>query len=113
MSEYCLVIREQDRNVFDDIVQGRKIIETRAATPKYQSVRVGDWFTFVCGPDSVSKSIAGIAWYENIDDLYEHVSVEKVLPSAGSIEAAKRIHLGFPGYQDKLATYGVMAFELA
>lgn len=112
MKNYRLVIREENRNVFDELLDGRKSIETRAATGKYKSVAVGDHLTFVCGADSLTKTVAKVTHYRSIDDMYGILPVSKVLPSAGSVEEAKRIHFSFPGYGEKLEAFGVMAFKL-
>jgi ASC-1-like (ASCH) protein len=112
MPNYRLVIREQDRHVFDEIVDGRKSIETRAATGKYAGVKTGDTLVFTCGTATVTKTVVSAAHYNDLDDLYNHLSLGKILPSARSVEEAKQIHLSFPGYKQKLKTHGIVAFEL-
>lgn len=112
VKNYRLVIREQDRRVFNDIANGLKTIETRAATGKYKGVEEGDNLTFVCGEDELVKTVTSALHFETVDDLYGEVPIKKVLPSAKNIDEAKNIHLSFPGYKAKLETYGIMAFIL-
>jgi ASC-1-like (ASCH) protein len=112
MKRYRLIIREEDRNLFNQLVSGSKTIDTRAATSKYKNVQVGDILKFVCGQDELSKIVVGAVHYSSLDNMYGNLPMESILPSAHDISDAKRIHYSFPGYKEKLETYGVMAFKL-
>lgn len=52
-----LVFREVDRARFEEVRSGIKAVETRAATPKYQSINIGDELQFSCGGDTFSKKV--------------------------------------------------------
>lgn len=112
MKNYRLVIRKVDRHVFDEIADGRKSIETRAATDKYKHVSTGDLLTFTCEGELLTKTVTSVDHYKSIDDMYKLIPVSKVLPSASNVDEAKRIHFSFPGYKEKLEAFGVMAFGL-
>jgi ASC-1-like (ASCH) protein len=113
MRNFNLVIREVDRHIFEQIKSGAKSVETRAATPKYLSAHIGDTLTFVCGTDQITKTITSTQHFETIEKLYNQIPLQHVLPGIKSLAEAQKIHYSFPGYQQKLQQYGIMAFTLA
>tara|TARA_Y100000031_G_C8197895_1_gene374664 strand:+ start:859 stop:1041 length:183 start_codon:yes stop_codon:yes gene_type:complete len=55
MNTHVLKIRKVDKLVFDSIVKGEKVIETRAATPRYRKIKAKDILAFVCEGKRVEK----------------------------------------------------------
>jgi ASC-1-like (ASCH) protein len=55
MKKYILKIAETGRYIFDAIKKGKKKVETRAGTEKYQKIVAGDILVFSCGKDSFEK----------------------------------------------------------
>lgn len=112
MKNHRLAFREVDRDKYLDIVEGRKPIETRAATVKYRKVAVGDTFTIVCGRDYVIKKITWVRHFRSVDSMLRSLPLEKILPSAENKAQAEKIFYGFPGYRDKIKECGIIAFNL-
>src|SRR5687768_10467884 len=53
MKVYKIKFRIVDKDNFDDIKEGRKIYETRAATVKYKNMLIGDKLEISCGKSKV------------------------------------------------------------
>lgn len=112
MIKHLLKIREVDRKFFDVIKSGEKTIETRAATNKLRLIKSGDILKFICGEDVLEKKVLKVHHFKSIDDLTKSLEIKKIMPFASSLEEAKKIWFGFPGYKKKIKKYGLMAFEL-
>lgn len=104
--------RAVDKGIFKAVCQGKKTVETRANTPKYQQVAPGDVLTFVCGQESIDKTVDSVRTFTDIEELIEHISIAKINPEAKSAVELKKMYHSFPGYKDKIKTYGLVAWEL-
>ncbi|PIS14021.1 hypothetical protein COT65_01135 [Candidatus Shapirobacteria bacterium CG09_land_8_20_14_0_10_47_13] len=107
-----LLIRETDRWVFEAIKAGQKTIETRAATPKYQKIKIGDVLVFVCGQDRLEKQVAGVSLFAGLDQLLAKIDLKEIMPSVSSPQDAKKIWYSFPNYREKIKQYGLVAWRL-
>lgn len=107
-----LRIRASDKDIFDDLKSGRKSIETRARTKLYEPLTKGDTLTFVCGGKKLRKTITKVYRWRGVNALYREIPFKKVLPRVGSVEEAKRAHLAFPGYAEKIRASGLVGFKL-
>jgi ASC-1-like (ASCH) protein len=112
MKIHRVVFREVDRGKYNEVVQGLKTIETRAATIKFKDITVGDKLKFVCGKDAFEKSITGVKHYSSIDEMLAELPYKKILPSAKNRADVYKIYWGFPGYKAKIEKYGLMVFKL-
>ncbi len=112
MENHRLVFLETDRDKFDEIADGQKTIETRAATLKYRPIQAGDTLTFVCGSDALVKRVTNVSHFQSLDELFSSLPLENILPSAKSTEEAKNLYYKFPGYKDKIDAEGILAFTL-
>lgn len=112
MKTHRVVMREVDRDIFDQVVSGVKTIETRAGTPKYRAVEVGDSMLFVCGKDSFVKQIKSVRHFDSLDTLFDELPMQEILPQTKTREEAYAVYHSFPNYKEKLAEFGVVAFEL-
>lgn len=112
MKTHRVVFRAVDRDKFDEVRNGAKIIETRAATPKYQAIQTGDELLFACGEDTFAKRIIEVRHYDSLDTMFDALPLSKILPSVASREAAYEVYHSFPGYKEKLAEHGMLAFIL-
>jgi len=87
-----LKIRAIDRGIFEDIKNGLKKIETRAAIAGYCKIKKGDKIVFVCGQEKIEKKIEEAALYKNIGDLFKHYGVKDIFPRLTTVgEATKNI----------------------
>lgn len=108
-----LVFREVDRGNFERVRSGEKAIETRAASVKYQPIKVGDTLTFVCGDDSFVKAVTKIHHWPSIDAMFDEIPLHRVMPDMGTIEDAKKKYASYPGYEEKIREFGLLGFEMA
>lgn len=107
-----LKFREIDRDKFDAIVSGTKSVETRAATPKYRALKPGDNITAVCGADSTDMTIKSVSHFPDVASLLKQISQATILPGTSTVDEAEAIYYSFPGYKEKVAQFGLLAFEL-
>ncbi|MDE2071562.1 MAG: hypothetical protein KGI70_02420, partial [Patescibacteria group bacterium] len=92
-----LVFREVDRARFEEVHSGAKQIETRAATPKYRSVKVGDTLTFSCGSDTFTKKVGRIYHWAGPEAMLKEVELKRVMPDLDTIEQVKSRYASYPG----------------
>lgn len=112
MKNWTLRFRQVDRNNFEEVRDGSKSIETRAATIKYRPIEVGDTLTFVCGKDRFIKTISKKYHWAGIDEMLKEVPLKKVMPSVSSVEDMKKTYASYPGYDLKIRELGLLGFEL-
>jgi len=112
MGNRILKFRVVDREIFDAIIDGSKKIETRAATPKYRKVRVGDVLTLVCGKKKIKKRVKGVDYFKTISSILKKYKVEDINPKISSIKEAKEMWHSFPGYKEKIKKFGLVAWRL-
>jgi ASC-1-like (ASCH) protein len=112
MKQHILRLRSKDSSIYNDIVTGRKTVETRAATSKNRKIVRGDTIKFVIGKDSVVHRVQSVQHFDSVDEMLKVISLSHILPDAHSLEDALRVYDSFPGYKDKIKQYGILAFEL-
>ncbi|SRR6266550_2693160 len=112
MKKITLRFREVDRDKFDDVKNGLKTVETRAATSRYKDIQAGDLLIVVCGKDRIEKTVVASKHFDSVEAMLKECNLKQILPSANSVEDAYKMYYSFPGYKEKLDRYGVMAFEL-
>lgn len=110
--KHRLVFRASDRAEFQTIADGRKTIETRAATPKYRKVAVGDELVIRCGTEEVTRVVKRVEIYFSIDELLAGVGLNNVMPLVENVEQAKQEWYSYPGYRDKIAQHGLVAWYI-
>jgi ASC-1-like (ASCH) protein len=104
--------REVDRARFNEIKSGVKSVETRAATEKYQSIKVGDEITFTCGADTFSKKVNKVYHWSTVEAMVSEVGLKKIAPNLDTIEQLKDAYVTYPNYPEKIDKYGILGFEL-
>lgn len=107
-----LRFRKVNRGIFDAIRDGRKTIETRAATVRYQKARKGNRVIFVCGKDIFEKRIADAHIFKSVDELLKKYKVKQINPNIETEEELKKMYHSFPGYREKIKKHGLLAIEL-
>lgn len=110
MRTWILRLRAKDRELFEDIHAGRKRIETRAATPRYQQVQRGDTLVFVCGTRRIKKRITRVARFKSIAAMACALSFRAIMPSATSLTEVRKTYAAYPGYAEKIKKYGLVAW---
>jgi ASC-1-like (ASCH) protein len=82
MKKWVLRFREVDRSGYNDIVDGHKSVETRAATVKYKPIQAGDMLVITCGKERIEKPIKAVRYFSSIDELFANIELKKVMPQA-------------------------------
>lgn len=104
--------RAVDKKNFEEVKSDIKSIETRAGTIKYQTVKVGDTLTFVCGQDQCLKEIIRKFHWPSIDAMVKEIDFKRIMPSVQSVDEMKKIYASYPDYEKKIKKYGLLGFEI-
>lgn len=110
--KHRLVFRASDQAEFETIVDGRKTVESRAATPRYRKVEAGDTLAINCGKDTITKVVKRVEIYPGIDELVAAVGLSNVMPLVKNVKQAKQEWYSYPGYRDKIAQHGLVAWYI-
>jgi ASC-1-like (ASCH) protein len=106
-----LRFREKNRDIFEAIKQGRKKVETRAATQKYRKISSGDTIFFICGKDSSKKEVKSVEIFNDIDELLLNHKIKEIAPDINTKEELEKMYNSFPGYKEKIKKFGLIALE--
>jgi ASC-1-like (ASCH) protein len=107
-----LRFRTVNKDIWQAVKDGTKTVETRAATPRYQSIKVGDSLVFVCGSSRFEKIIYKTRLFKTPRAVARAYGTRKVHPGISTIKELGKMYLSFPGYAEKIDKYGIIAFEL-
>lgn len=108
-----LVFRAVDRAIFDDLVSGRKKVETRAAGPKYRGIAAGDTIVLACGEETKELTVKRATHFPSVSSMLQTYSVKDIVPDLSTAAELELLYASFPDYPQKLAKYGIIAIELA
>jgi ASC-1-like (ASCH) protein len=112
MRNWNIRFRAIDRERFEEVRSGRKSVETRAATIKYQPIIEGDTMTFVCGKEHFTLSVKKKNHFQSPKALFKTIPLKKVMPDLKSVTDAEKRYASYPGYAEKIKEFGLFAFEL-
>ncbi len=112
MKRHTLRFRAVDRATFDDIREGRKRVETRAATVKYRNIAPGDILVFICETEQFERQVATAEHFASVDDMLQRFTVSDISPQITDREALLRMYHGFPGYEEKIREFGIIALTV-
>jgi ASC-1-like (ASCH) protein len=101
----------EHRQSFDNVKNGSKRVETRAATIRYRHIKAGDHITFICGASKFSRTVRKAAFFRTISALFKKYSLHDVRPDVQTKKEMVDIWYSFPNYKEKIAKHGLMAFE--
>lgn len=110
---YTLRFRAVDRVIFDAIKDGKKKVETRAATKKYESISQGDILRFVCDNSEFRKEVVTAKKFNSIKSLLDEYKPEDVNPNTKTAEELEKMYYSFSGYREKIKKYGIVAWEIS
>ncbi|MCH7883188.1 hypothetical protein IIA95_02125 [Patescibacteria group bacterium] len=112
MRKYTLRFRKADKDIFKAILNGKKKVETRAATIRYRDMKAGDVVVFLCGEDTFEKKVKHIQIFKTITAMLHKYSVKDIMPSLSSKKELENSYYRYPGYREKIRKYGLVALEL-
>jgi ASC-1-like (ASCH) protein len=107
-----LRFNKTNRDIFEAIRDGRKRVETRAATVKYADLEPGETLTFVCDGERFDRTISAVSHFASIDALLEGYAPSQIHPDLTTAEELRALYHSFPGYEEKIAAHGLVAIEL-
>ena len=110
--KWVLRFRAADKKDFLEIKNGLKVVETRAATPKYQAIKKGDTLVIVCGRSRLEKEVKRVRVFRSIGAMTKMVPFRRIMPSVKSVAELRQAYYRYPGYREKLKEFGVVAFEI-
>jgi len=107
-----LKFRQKNRDIFEAILNGRKKVETRAATEKFRDIKAGDVLILICGKEKNEKKVRAVRVFKSISALLGKYKVYQINPGVKTkVELIKMYH-SFPGYREKIKKYGLIALEM-
>jgi ASC-1-like (ASCH) protein len=109
---WILRFKAKDKKNFDEVKNGSKPIETRAATVRYQPIEVGDVLEFVCGKEHLRKTVTKKQHFASIDAMIKKIPYQNIMPSVQSVEEMKKAYASYSGYEEKIKEFGIFAFKL-
>ena len=107
-----LRFRQINKDTFEAIRDGRKKIETRAATEKYKNIEIDEKIKFVCGGESFIRAVKKVYLFKTITALLKKFRVEQINPNIRSKKELRIMYESFPGYKEKIKKFGLTAIEL-
>jgi ASC-1-like (ASCH) protein len=108
-----LRFNKKNRNIFEAIRDGRKRVETRAATSKYADVKAGEIATFSCDGETFTRTITAVRHFPSVTALLKKYKVPQIHPPSKTAADLRAVYASFPGYAEKIRTFGLVAMELA
>jgi len=113
MKRYTVRVRQQDKDIFLQIKNGQKTVETRAATIKHKNIKKGDILIFVCGNDKIEKEILKASLFKSISQMLKYYKIKQIMPSVKTKQEMEKVYYSFSGYQEKIKKHGLIALELS
>lgn len=80
---------------------------------RYQNIQAGDVLVITCGGERLEKTVQQVLHFDSVEALFEHFPYRDVMPYSESEEEAKKVYRGYPGYEQKIASHGLLALLLA
>ena len=110
--KYVLRFRAVNKDIFDAIKEGKKKIETRAATKKYRNIKAGDIVVLSCGAQRFEKIVRSVHIYKTIRALLRSHKPKEINPRVSTEAELIDIYYSFPDYREKIKKFGLIALEL-
>ncbi len=111
-SKRVLRINKNSKFIFEAIKEGKKSVETRAASVRYKNISIGDVLIFTCGDKRLEKEVKRVKRFASIHSLLKSVNFKKVMPWVSSVKEVEKSYYKFPGYKEKIKQLGLIAMYL-
>ncbi|MEK7228070.1 MAG: ASCH domain-containing protein [Patescibacteria group bacterium] len=102
----------KNKETWDFIKSGKKKVETRAGTIKYQRVQKGDTLVLCCGKSHLEKKVKKVRHFKALDSILRAYKYSQINPGIKSKQEMVDRWYSFPGYKEKIKEFGILAFEL-
>jgi len=110
--KHILRFRAVNRDIFDAIKNGKKNIETRAGSIRYQSISKGDTAILVCGKLKFQKKINSVKKFPSINSLLKKYKPSDINPHIETVGELEKMYNSFPSYDLKIRKYGLIVIGL-
>lgn len=107
-----LKFRAVNRDIFWAILNGKKKIETRAATERFRNIKAGDIVVLACGNKRINKKVKKVELFKSITAVLKKYKPEDINPKIHTIKEAKTMWHSFPGYREKIKKHGFIMMHL-
>lgn len=97
---------------FSNIKKGSKKIETRAGTSRFRKIKKGDVLVLVCGKEKLKKKVLVVKMFKSIPALFKTYKLKDIMPEVKSIEEATVKYYSYPGYEEKIKKFGLVALRV-
>ncbi len=112
MTKHTVKFRAVNRDIFLDIKSGKKSVETRAATERYQNIKAGDIIVLVCGKERFKKKVKKAKIFKSVTALLKTYPLKKIMPKMKSQKEWREELYTYPNYKEKIRKHGIIALEL-
>jgi ASC-1-like (ASCH) protein len=112
MKKFILRFDVINKADFFAIKNGLKVVETRAASPKYREVKKDDVLVIICGKQRLEKRVKRVRIFTSIGAMVKVIPRKKIGPSLKSMAELRQMYYSYPNYREKLKKYGVIAFDI-
>lgn len=107
-----LRFRAVNKDIFEAIADGKKKIETRAATAKYKDIKAKDVVILVCGKKRMKKKVEKTEHFRSVAAILKKYKPETINPKTHTAKEAADMWYSFPGYKEKIKKFGLIAITL-
>src|SRR3989338_9243923 len=112
MAKHTIKFRATNKDIFLDIKYGKKTVETRAATERYQDIKAGDIIVLVCGEERFKKKVKKAKIFKSIKALLKTYPIKKIMPQFSTEKEIHDAYYSYPNYKEKIKKHGLIALEL-
>jgi len=109
---YTLRFAKGNKETWQCIKEGKKKVETRAATTKYLPIKTGDTLVLVCDGKKLTKKIKKVTHFKTVAAVIKKYRPGLINPGARTLKEMEMMYYSYPGYQEKIQQFGILAFEL-
>lgn len=106
-----LRFREINRDIFEAIKNGKKKIETRAATVRFRRIKKGDYILLICAKEKFIRQVKNVQIAKNIDELISKHKIQDINPGFTNKEQLRKLYYSFPDYEHKIEKFGMVVIE--
>jgi ASC-1-like (ASCH) protein len=96
--------------MFEAIRDGRKTIETRAGSVAYQKIQEGDTLVLLWCGERIEKVVKKREHFDSVQSVFESPDFADILLGVTTLGEAEKIYYSFPGYKERIAKHGILAF---
>ncbi len=110
--KYTLRFAKPNKQIWQFIKEGKKTVETRAATVKYLPIRAKDILVLSCDGKKFEKEIKKVTHFKTVKAMLKKYHPQAINPLLSTYEETLKTYQSFPGYEEKIKQFGILAFEL-